>query len=82
MLSFKKKSHFWDMILTLQVFTLVTRKPRKLTSGQRLEARRNLLSFLGFMQFIAKSIKDYSKIASPLTELGKEKIPWKWEFLE
>ena len=32
----------------------------------------------GFMQFIAKSIKDYAKIAKPLTELGKEKNPWKW----
>ena len=33
---------------------------------------------MGFMQFIAKSIKDYAKIAKPLTELGKAKNPWKW----
>ena len=33
---------------------------------------------MGFMQFIAKSIKDYAKIAKPLTQLEKEKNPWKW----
>ena len=45
-------------------------------------SKNELSSFVGFMQLIAKSIKDYAKnknkIAKPLTELGKEKNPWKW----
>ena len=43
-----------------------------------MDKKGQLSSCMGFMQFIAKSIKDYAKIVKPLTELGKEKNPWKW----
>ena len=57
-------------------------KAKKIEEWPIPRSKKELASFLGFMQFIAKSIKDYAKIVSPLTELGKEKIPWKWEFQE
>ena len=39
---------------------------------------KELFSFMQFIQFLAKSLKGYAKIAKPLTKSGKEKNPWQW----
>lgn len=38
----------------------------------------DLRSFLGFCNFYRRFVKDYSKIARPLTDMTKKKIPWQW----
>ena len=53
-------------------------KAKKIQEWPAPMNKKELSSFMGFMQFIAKSIKYYAKIVKPLTELGKEKNPWKW----
>ena len=40
--------------------------------------KKELHSFLGFMQFLANSIKSYAKIVAPLTTLLKKDQAWKW----
>lgn len=38
----------------------------------------DIRSFLGLANFYRRFVKDYSRIALPLTELTKDKIPWQW----
>src|SRR5438874_7729312 len=39
---------------------------------------KEVQSFLGFANFYCRFIKLYSKICAPLTDLTKNRIPWKW----
>ena len=36
-------------------------------------------SFLGLCNYYRRFVKDFAKIASPLSDLNKKKIPFKWE---
>ena len=40
---------------------------------------RDIRSFLGLASYYRRFIKDFSLIARPLTDLTKEKTPWKWK---
>ena len=42
------------------------------------KARKGVRSFLGLTEYYRKFIKDYGKIASPLTQLTSEKVDFKW----
>ena len=79
---FRKKVTFLGHDIDSAGIHISDSKAKKIEEWPIPRSKKELASFLGFMQYIAKSIKDYAKIASPLTELGKEKIPWKWEFSE
>ena len=39
---------------------------------------RDVRSFLGLANFYRRFVRDYSKLAMPLTELTKDAIPWQW----
>ena len=39
---------------------------------------RDVRSFLGLCNFYRRFVRGFSSIASPLTELTKEKKPWHW----
>ncbi|KAL4007301.1 hypothetical protein ACER0C_001153 [Sarotherodon galilaeus] len=41
--------------------------------------RQQVQRFLGFANFYRRFIKDYSKIASPLTKLTSPKVPFQWD---
>ena len=41
--------------------------------------RRRLQQFLGFAKFYRRFIRDYSRIAAPLTRLTSPKQPFKWD---
>ena len=76
--SSNKKLPSWAADIDAEGVHISDSKAKKIREWPAPMNRKDLSLFLGFMQFIAKSIKDYAKIAKPLTELGKEKNPWKW----
>ena len=43
------------------------------------QTRCEVQSFLGFVNFYRRFIKDFSKLGRPLFELTKKDTPWKWE---
>ncbi|KAL4009381.1 hypothetical protein ACER0C_003233 [Sarotherodon galilaeus] len=43
--------------------------------------RRQLQSFLGFANFYRRFVRDYSKLALPLTRLTSPKVPFRWDEL-
>jgi len=47
-------------------------------SWQQLTSLSETQSFLGFANFYRRFIKDYSRIARPLTELTKKMRKWEW----
>ena len=40
---------------------------------------KEIRSFLGLASYYRRFIKDFSKIAKPLTELTKDKTTWRWD---
>jgi transposase InsO family protein len=55
--------------------------PDKIEAVRDWPAPRNpgdVRSFLGLAGFYRKFVKDFSKVALPLTELTHEKVPWEW----
>lgn len=41
--------------------------------------RKQLQSFLGFANFYLRFIRDYSKLALPITRLNSPKVPVSWD---
>ncbi len=52
-------------------------KVKGITEWLTLTKKKELQSFLGFMNFYHHFIKNYSKIVKPMTQLTGNK-PWKW----
>ena len=55
--------------------------PDKISAVQQWPTPRNVTdvrSFTGLTNFYRRFVKDYSRIALPLTELTKESVPWQW----
>ena len=53
-------------------------KLKKLMDWPEPSTKKELHSFLGFMQFLSNSIKSYAKIVAPLTNLLRQDQAWKW----
>ena len=79
----KKCSLFWEKITFLghdidqKGLHINANKLKKLEDWPVPNTKGDLHSFLGFMQFLATSIKDYAKIVAPLTDLLKNDTSWK-----
>lgn len=55
--------------------------PDKISAVQQWPQPRNVSevrSFLGLANFYRRFVRDYSRIALPLTELTKDAVPWQW----
>jgi len=57
---------------------LNTNKLKKLEERPEPKTKAELHSFLGFMQFLAPSIRGYAELVIPLTNLLKKEADWKW----
>ena len=56
--------------------------PKKIDSIKAWEPPCNITqmqSFLGLCNYYRRLVKNFAKIASPLSDLTKKKIPFKWE---
>lgn len=56
-------------------------EPDKISTVQTWPQPKNITdvrSFLGLANFYRRFVKDYSRIALPLTELTKDTTPWRW----
>ena len=53
-------------------------KVQAIQQWKPLSTVTDVRSFLGMMSFYRRYIQDFAKIAGPLYELTKKKVPWKW----
>lgn len=70
---------FWGMLVNTEG---IQPDPEKVEALEGLEPPRNkeeLTSFLCMMQSVAEFIPSFSRKASPLRELSKQKARFKWE---
>jgi hypothetical protein len=59
----------------------ISMDPQKVRAVKEWETPKNvkdLQCFLGFANFYRRFIKNYSKICSPMFDLLKKDLPWKW----
>jgi hypothetical protein len=62
--------------------TPIDDKIKAIQEWPELNNVKEVRSFLGLAGYHRRFVKDYAKIAAPLTELTKEKNGWKWEDVE
>ena len=74
---FKKEVTFVGHIVSEHGVRTDPKKIQAVRDWPRPTSVSDLRSFLGFCNFYRKFVKDYSKIAAPLTYLTK-KVPWVW----
>ncbi|KAF1331550.1 Retroelement pol polyprotein, partial [Globisporangium splendens] len=61
-----------------QGLSVDTRKTEAISKYPTPNSRKTLLSFLGLAGYYRRFICDFAKIASPLRELTKQDVMWKW----
>ena len=75
---FQPKVTFLGHDIDSQGLHINANKLTKLMDWPEPKTKKELHSFLGFMQFLAASIKAYARIAAPLTSLLRQDVAWKW----
>lgn len=79
------KSHFLQSqitflghIITAQGITMDPEKIRTIQNFQAPKNRKQIQSFLGFIHFYRKYIRDLSQLTSQLSKLTKKGVVWNW----
>ena len=75
---FQKKATFLGYDIDEEGLHLNTKKLKKLKEWPEPKTKAELHSFLGFMQFLALSIKGSAGSITPFTNLMKQEADWKW----
>jgi len=57
---------------------MISTKVEEIRAWTMPEKVVDVQSFMGFANFYRRFIKDFSKIAKPLTDLTKKGIKWRW----
>lgn len=83
-----KKSHFGVSEIVYCGFKIVngttTVDPSKIALMTEWPTPRNVSdvrSFLGFVGYYRRYIRDFASIAAPLTDLTKANVSWKWSYI-
>ncbi|KAL0937059.1 reverse transcriptase domain protein [Colletotrichum truncatum] len=74
----KQEVEFLGFTITPGVIKMSPNKIKAVQEWPTPENPKDILSFLGFVNFYRKFLKDYSKTILPLTELTKKNAPWEW----
>ncbi|XP_077460820.1 uncharacterized protein LOC144077161 [Stigmatopora argus] len=69
---------FLGYVVTAGEMRMDAKKVGAITQWQRPKGRRELQRFLGFANFYRRLIRNYSRVAAPLTALSSTKLPFRW----
>jgi hypothetical protein len=74
----KQEVKFLGYIVSREGLKMDSKKIEAITSWPKPTTVKEVQSFLGFANFYRQFIKDYSKIAAPLTNLTKKDLVFEW----
>jgi hypothetical protein len=72
------ETEFLGYIVSTTGLKMSPNKVKEVLEWKQPTTVKEMQSFLGFANFYRRFIKDYSKIAAPLTELTKKDVEYKW----
>ena len=75
---FRTEATFLGHDINEKGFQINANKLKKLMDWPEPTTKKELHSFLGFMQFLAGFIQAYAKIVAPLTNLLRKDTAWTW----
>ncbi|GIZ39172.1 hypothetical protein CKM354_000256300 [Cercospora kikuchii] len=75
----KKEVKFLGFIINTRGIAIDPEKIGSIKTWPIPKTVKDVQSFLGLANYNPKFIKDYSKIATPLSDLTKKDLKWKWE---
>jgi hypothetical protein len=70
---------YLGLIITPDGINMDEAKVKAITAWQPPKTVWDLQKFLGFANFYQRFIRNFSKIAQPLNDLLRKRIPWHWE---
>ncbi|KAH7562940.1 reverse transcriptase [Bipolaris maydis] len=74
-----QETEFLGFIISTEGVKMNPKKIQTVQEWPKPKTVKDVQSFLGFANYYRKFIKDYSKITTPLTEITKKEIGFKWE---
>ena len=75
---FKQTIDFLGYTLTPSGITMNSDKVKAIVDWPQLKNVKDVRSFLGLAGYYRRFVKDFSKIAAPMTELLKKEVAFKW----
>jgi hypothetical protein len=74
----KPSVEFLGHVVSADGVQVMQKKIKAIIEWPELTNRKEVKSFLGLAGYYRRFVKDFSSITAPLTELTKEKTPWRW----
>lgn len=76
---FRKEASFLGHIITTDGIKMDPEKTKTIQEFKAPTNRKQLQSYLGFLNFYRRYIKKFAHITEPLLDLVRKDNPWKWE---
>lgn len=75
---FKKSKRFLEYVISDQGISTDPEKVKAVKDWKKLSNRKELQSFLGFASYYRKFVRNFAKIAYPLTQMLRRDRKWEW----